>query len=70
MEDFAKSPFVAELQKRLEQHAQGKDSWLIDWFNSANYFGGWPTIATYSHRFFVLNLVGSFQDTEIPSSPG
>ena len=39
VEDFKTSPFVQELQSRLEKHAEGKDSWLIDWFNSANYFG-------------------------------
>lgn len=39
VEDFKTSPLVKELQQRLEKHAEGKDSWLIDWFNSANYFG-------------------------------
>ena len=39
VKDFESSEFVQELQKRLEEHAKGKDNWLIDWFNEANYFG-------------------------------
>ena len=39
VEEFKSSEFVKELQSRLQDHAKGKDSWLIDWFNSANYFG-------------------------------
>lgn len=42
VEDFKTSPFVQELQTRLQEHAKGKDSWLINWFNSANYFGASP----------------------------
>ena len=39
VKDFEDSDLIKELQTRLENHAKGKDSWLIDWFNSANYFG-------------------------------
>jgi carnitine O-acetyltransferase len=39
VKEFETSDFVKELQGRLEKHAEGKDSWIIDWFNSANYFG-------------------------------
>lgn len=39
VDEFKSSDFVKELQSRLEKHAEGKDSWLIDWFNSASYFG-------------------------------
>lgn len=39
VKDFTDSPFVKELQERLVQHAKGKDNWIIDWFNTANYFG-------------------------------
>jgi carnitine O-acetyltransferase len=39
VKDFESSEFVQELQKRLEEHAKGKDNWLIEWFNEANYFG-------------------------------
>lgn len=39
VKEFETSAYTKELQKRLEEHAKGKDSWLIDWFNSANYFG-------------------------------
>ena len=41
VQEFEESDYVKELQARLEQHAKGKDSWLIDWFNSANYYGVW-----------------------------
>ena len=37
--EFKESPLVKELQKRLQEHAKGKDSWLIDWFNTGSYFG-------------------------------
>jgi len=39
VEEFKSSPLVKELQQRLQQHAKGKDSWLIDWFNTGSYFG-------------------------------
>jgi hypothetical protein len=39
VKDFVESPLVKELQKRLQEHAKGKDSWLIDWFNTGSYFG-------------------------------
>lgn len=40
VKEFVESPLVRELQQRLQEHAKGKDSWLIDWFNTGSYFGG------------------------------
>jgi len=41
VKEFVESPLVKELQQRLQEHAKGKDSWLIDWFNTGSYFGAW-----------------------------
>lgn len=63
VEDFKTSPFVQELQSRLEKHAEGKDSWLIDWFNSANYFGGRRSLSSMSH---ADRLLIGYRDPIIP----
>ncbi|GAA5975135.1 hypothetical protein JCM11641_004362 [Rhodosporidiobolus odoratus] len=36
---FVDSPLVQELQKRLEERAKGKESWLSEWWNETAYFG-------------------------------
>jgi hypothetical protein len=33
VQDFLKSPLVAQLQERLEKRAAEKSSWLSEWWN-------------------------------------
>ncbi|BGP39254.1 Carnitine O-acetyltransferase mitochondrial [Rhodotorula kratochvilovae] len=39
VQDFVASPLVKELQQRLVQRAEGKESWLSEWWNETAYFG-------------------------------
>ncbi|GJN89602.1 hypothetical protein Rhopal_002589-T1 [Rhodotorula paludigena] len=39
VKDFLASPLVKELQQRLLQRAEGKESWLSEWWNETAYFG-------------------------------
>src|SRR5258708_21629015 len=39
VDEFVSSSHVAELQKRLQQRAEGTDSWLSAWWNDVAYMG-------------------------------
>jgi len=39
VKDFVASPLVKELQQRLLKRAEGKESWLSEWWNETAYFG-------------------------------
>lgn len=39
VEKFIMSPHVHKLQDRLQERAQGADSWLSEWWNDAAYMG-------------------------------
>jgi len=39
VKEFVESPLVKELQDRLLKRAEGRDSWLSEWWNETAYFG-------------------------------
>lgn len=39
VKEFVSSPLVKELQERLVKRAEGRDSWLSEWWNETAYFG-------------------------------
>lgn len=53
VKEFVESPLVRELQQRLQEHAKGKDSWLIDWFNTGSYFGYRDPIVPWVNYYYV-----------------
>lgn len=68
VKEFVESPLVKELQQRLQEHAKGKDSWLIDWFNTGSYFGGLLLHYIYSEYSYSDSVL--LQATVILLSPG
>lgn len=61
--EFVQSPLVHKLQERLQQRAEGKESWLSEWWNETAYFGyrgpvvpGTPTTPRRSPRGMLCVL--------------
>lgn len=67
VKEFVESPLVKELQQRLQEHAKGKDSWLIDWFNTGSYFGGRKLILTYMLSLLTADCYNpGYRDPIVP----
>lgn len=55
VEEFTSSPLVKQLQERLIHRAtaEGRDSWLSDWWNEAAYMGYRDPVVPYVSYFYV-----------------
>lgn len=54
MKEFVESPLVKELQERLLKRAEGRDSWLSEWWNETAYFGWRGPIVPGKRTFLIL----------------